>query len=182
MNRVSSKSIQSIQSIILNISVVFSSSLPTIAPPSSPAPLPSDDSSEEDVYSDDDDISWKVRRAAAKTLQSLVLARQDLLSQFYESLSVVLIQSFKGFLFTLLCLYFTILSLWLPFADSTSYLLIQISLQLNSTQLNSTQLSLFYFWSFSFLPTVQSISNLTIYLFKTLSFLNFPNLNNDNSV
>uniref|UniRef100_A0A493T751 Cullin associated and neddylation dissociated 2 (putative) n=1 Tax=Anas platyrhynchos platyrhynchos TaxID=8840 RepID=A0A493T751_ANAPP len=56
-----------------------------------PTPLPESD----DEYSDDDDISWKVRRAAAKCLEAIVSSRHDLLQDFYKTLSPVLISRFK---------------------------------------------------------------------------------------
>uniref|UniRef100_A0A8B9BWE2 Cullin associated and neddylation dissociated 2 (putative) n=1 Tax=Anser brachyrhynchus TaxID=132585 RepID=A0A8B9BWE2_9AVES len=49
----------------------------------------------DDEYSDDDDISWKVRRAAAKCLEAIVSSRHDLLQDFYKTLSPVLISRFK---------------------------------------------------------------------------------------
>ncbi|NXL85292.1 CAND1 protein, partial [Alectura lathami] len=49
----------------------------------------------DDEYSDDDDISWKVRRAAAKCLEAVVSSRHDLLQDFYKTLSPVLISRFK---------------------------------------------------------------------------------------
>ncbi|XP_030061343.1 cullin-associated NEDD8-dissociated protein 1 [Microcaecilia unicolor] len=49
----------------------------------------------DDEYSDDDDMSWKVRRSAAKCLEALVSTRQDLLQEFYRSVSPVLISRFK---------------------------------------------------------------------------------------
>ncbi|XP_072203506.1 cullin-associated NEDD8-dissociated protein 1-like isoform X2 [Excalfactoria chinensis] len=49
----------------------------------------------DDEYSDDDDISWKVRRAAAKCLEAIVSSRHDLLHDFYKTLSPVLISRFK---------------------------------------------------------------------------------------
>ncbi|XP_037960682.1 cullin-associated NEDD8-dissociated protein 1 [Teleopsis dalmanni] len=51
--------------------------------------------SEESSYSDDDDISWKVRRAAAKCLESLIFTRTDLVEDFYRNLSPALISRFK---------------------------------------------------------------------------------------
>jgi cullin-associated NEDD8-dissociated protein 1 len=57
-----------------------------------------EDSEEEDDqdvdYSDNEDISWKVRKAAARCLQALISARPDLLQQFY-SFSPNLIKRFK---------------------------------------------------------------------------------------
>lgn len=49
----------------------------------------------DDEYSDDDDISWKVRRSAAKCLEAIVSSRHDLLQDFYKTLSPVLISRFK---------------------------------------------------------------------------------------
>ncbi|OXB55784.1 hypothetical protein ASZ78_014327 [Callipepla squamata] len=49
----------------------------------------------DDEYSDDDDISWKVRRAAAKCLEAIVSSRHDLLQDFYKTLSPALISRFK---------------------------------------------------------------------------------------
>ncbi|XP_008945811.1 PREDICTED: cullin-associated NEDD8-dissociated protein 1-like, partial [Merops nubicus] len=49
----------------------------------------------EEEYSDDDDISWKVRRSAAKCLEAIVSTRHDLLQDFYNTLSPVLISRFK---------------------------------------------------------------------------------------
>ncbi|XP_058986020.1 cullin-associated NEDD8-dissociated protein 1 isoform X3 [Musca domestica] len=51
------------------------------------------DDSEE--YSDDDDMSWKVRRAAAKCLESIIITRHDMLDDFYRDLSPSLIARFK---------------------------------------------------------------------------------------
>ncbi|XP_039224389.1 cullin-associated NEDD8-dissociated protein 1-like isoform X2 [Crotalus tigris] len=48
----------------------------------------------DDEYSDDDDISWKVRRSAAKCLEAIVSTRHDL-QDFYKTLSPALINRFK---------------------------------------------------------------------------------------
>ena len=45
----------------------------------------------DDEYSDDDDISWKVRRAAAKCLEAVVSTRHELLVEFYRTVSPRLI-------------------------------------------------------------------------------------------
>nr|XP_027787662.1 cullin-associated NEDD8-dissociated protein 2 isoform X2 [Marmota flaviventris] len=49
----------------------------------------------EDEYSDDDDMSWKVRRAAAKCIAALIGSRPDLLPDFLCTLAPALIRRFK---------------------------------------------------------------------------------------
>lgn len=49
----------------------------------------------EDEYSDDDDMSWKVRRAAAKCVAALISSRPDLLPDFHRTLAPALIRRFK---------------------------------------------------------------------------------------
>ncbi|KAF6098817.1 putative cullin associated and neddylation dissociated 2 (putative) [Phyllostomus discolor] len=49
----------------------------------------------EDEYSDDDDMSWKVRRAAAKCMAALISSRPDLLPDFHRTLAPALICRFK---------------------------------------------------------------------------------------
>eukprot|EP00116_Pleurobrachia_bachei_P001870 sb/3462132/ len=50
---------------------------------------------DEDDYTDDEDMSWKVRRASAKCLAAIIQARPDLLSDLYEKVSPILISRFK---------------------------------------------------------------------------------------
>ena len=45
----------------------------------------------EDEYSDDDDMSWKVRRQSAKCLEAVISTRHELLEEFYRSVSPKLI-------------------------------------------------------------------------------------------
>uniref|UniRef100_A0A803NAM7 TATA-binding protein interacting (TIP20) domain-containing protein n=1 Tax=Chenopodium quinoa TaxID=63459 RepID=A0A803NAM7_CHEQI len=46
-------------------------------------------------YTDDEDASWKVRRAAAKCLAGLIVSRPELLSNLYEEACPKLIERFK---------------------------------------------------------------------------------------
>lgn len=54
-----------------------------------------DDEGESEEYSDDDDMSWKVRRAAAKCLESVIATRVELIEEIYKFLSPALISRFK---------------------------------------------------------------------------------------
>lgn len=46
-------------------------------------------------YSDDEDVSWKVRRAAAKCLQAIIESYPDLLKDIYPKSATALIGRFK---------------------------------------------------------------------------------------
>nr|XP_009762524.1 PREDICTED: cullin-associated NEDD8-dissociated protein 1 [Nicotiana sylvestris]XP_009762525.1 PREDICTED: cullin-associated NEDD8-dissociated protein 1 [Nicotiana sylvestris] len=46
-------------------------------------------------YTDDEDVSWKVRRAAAKCLAALIVTRPEMLSKLYEQACPKLIDRFK---------------------------------------------------------------------------------------
>lgn len=48
-----------------------------------------------DNYSDDDDVSWKVRRAAAKCIEALITYRHDALEENYDKFGSLLINRFK---------------------------------------------------------------------------------------
>ena len=52
--------------------------------------------SDQEDYSDDDDVSWKIRRAAAKCLDAIINTRHELLNIFYSEVSPILISRFKG--------------------------------------------------------------------------------------
>ncbi|KAF9403247.1 Cullin-associated NEDD8-dissociated protein 1 [Mortierella sp. AD011] len=54
-----------------------------------------DDDDDDGDYSDDDDMSWKVRRTSAKLLSAIIGTRQDLLGQLYSSIAPSLINRFK---------------------------------------------------------------------------------------
>ncbi|KAL7408300.1 hypothetical protein ABVT39_021203 [Epinephelus coioides] len=49
----------------------------------------------DDEYSDDDDMSWKVRRSSIKCLEALINTRRDLLLSFYSSICPALLTRFK---------------------------------------------------------------------------------------
>lgn len=48
-----------------------------------------------DDYSDDDDLSWKVRRASAKCLEAIVLSRRDMITDFFITIAPILVSRFK---------------------------------------------------------------------------------------
>lgn len=46
-------------------------------------------------YSDDEDMSWKIRKSAAKLLSALFCTRTDYLADFYSNAASVLVMRFK---------------------------------------------------------------------------------------
>jgi cullin-associated NEDD8-dissociated protein 1 len=54
-----------------------------------------DDDFDDGEYSDDEDDSWKIRRSAAKLLQSIFGTRLELLLDFYDNAAGVLISKFN---------------------------------------------------------------------------------------
>lgn len=57
--------------------------------------IENDDDDSLDDYSDDDDLSWKVRRASARCLEAIINAKRDLAEEFLQSVAPVLISRFK---------------------------------------------------------------------------------------
>lgn len=50
---------------------------------------------ESEEYSDDDDMSWKVRRASAKCLEAVISTRHEMVDEFFRTLSPALILRFR---------------------------------------------------------------------------------------
>jgi hypothetical protein len=59
-----------------------------------------DDTGSDDEYSDDDDVSWKVRRAAAKCIEAVIISRHEMIEQFYRTISPALITRFLDIIFS----------------------------------------------------------------------------------
>lgn len=57
--------------------------------------LGGDESDSIEDYSDDDDLSWKVRRASAKCLEAIITARRDLVNELFDTVAAVLVSRFK---------------------------------------------------------------------------------------
>lgn len=55
-----------------------------------------DDAESNDDFSDDDDMSWKVRRASAKCIEAVISTRNDMVVEFYQKISPHLIARYKG--------------------------------------------------------------------------------------
>ncbi|KAM0046728.1 putative TATA-binding protein interacting (TIP20) [Helianthus debilis subsp. tardiflorus] len=54
-----------------------------------------DDDDSTNEYTDDEDVSWKVRRAAAKCLAALIVSRPEMLSNLYDEACPKLVDRFK---------------------------------------------------------------------------------------
>ncbi|CAH8648675.1 unnamed protein product [Schistosoma rodhaini] len=59
------------------------------------ADVDDDDDDEDGEYSDDEDVSWKVRRAAARALEAIILVFTEMTANFYISIAPLLIKQFN---------------------------------------------------------------------------------------
>src|SRR5271169_171326 len=64
-------------------------------PDSQASDIEDDEDFEAEEYSDDDDVSWKVRRAATKLLTAVILAYPSTLPEIYRTVSPTLISRFN---------------------------------------------------------------------------------------
>jgi len=51
-------------------------------------------------YTDDEDVSWKVRRAAAKCLAALIVSRPEILSKLYDEVAMLCVPNFSNCVYT----------------------------------------------------------------------------------
>ncbi|KAJ3288946.1 Cullin-associated NEDD8-dissociated protein 1 [Rhizoclosmatium sp. JEL0117] len=54
-----------------------------------------DEDDDEGGYSDDEDMSWKVRRSSVKALASIISTRNELVASFFDSIAPTLVKRFK---------------------------------------------------------------------------------------